>query len=200
MHRKFSILAALALTVCSSQAAIDFTPLVEEYTSQGIVYRKVSFKEESGPISFVPPRGWNVRGGKDLLQLEPPNKNFVEATISATPLSGPVLLDESTVEALKEQLLRGAPATSQAVQIVRCEPNPVPMAPYPSVEIVISYHALGRTFEKSMIFVQAVDTQLIFRLTAPKEDFDPLNQLFRSSIGSWQWRLPKPGGAMTALK
>jgi hypothetical protein len=66
------------------------------------------------------------------------------------------------------------------------------MAPYPSVEIVISYMALGRIFERAVIFVQADDTQLGFRLTAPKEEFDALSQLFRASIGSWQWRQAGP--------
>ena len=192
MYRNFSIVILLLITVCSSPAGIDFTPAVEEYSSQGFVYRKVTLKEEKGLIKFVLPFGWGVRGGKDMLQLNPSHQNLVEATISATPLSQPTPFDDAAVEALKQKVLRDAPPASQSVQLVSCNLNPVPMAPYPSVEIVISYMALGRTFAKSVIFVQADDTQLVFRLTAPKEEFTASSQAFRGSIGSWQWRQPAP--------
>lgn len=193
MYCRFSIGLTLLLgTIYSARAVIDFTPVVEEYTSQGFVYRKVSFKEEKGPIKFVPPLGWNVRGSKDVVQLNPPNRNFVEATISATPLSAPAPFDDARVDALKQQVLRDAPAASQSIQLVRCNLNPVPMAPYPSVEIVISYKTLGRVFEKGVIFVEADDTRLAFRLTAPREEFEGLSQDFRGSIASWQWRQPGP--------
>ena len=197
--RRLLLLIFIAFRV-NAYAAIDFTPAVEEYSSQGFVHRKVTLKEEKGMITFVLPQAWNVRGSKNLLQLSPPNSNFVDASISATPLTGPTPFNDETVEALKQQILRSAPPASQSVGLVRSELNPVPMAPYPSVEIVVSYQALGRTFGKSVIFVQADDTQLVFSLTAPKEEFDSLSQTFRQSISSWQWRQPKPSGPMTASK
>ena len=200
MFRNFSIVTLLLITVCAGRASIDFTPVVEEYTSQGFVYRKVTLKEEKGVIKFVLPFGWSVRGGKELLQLIPPNQNLAEATISATPLSGSAPFDDAAIEELKQKVLREAPPASQSPQLVSSTLNPVPMAPYPSVEIVISYMALGRTFQKGVILVQADDTQLAFRLTAPKQEFNGLSQLFRQSISSWQWRQPKPDGPMTASK
>jgi hypothetical protein len=201
MYSRFTIVTLLLVaTICASQAAIDFTPNVEEYSSQGFVYRRVTLKEDKGLIKFVAPDAWNVRGSKNLLQLIPPNRSFVEATISATPLTGPTPFGDATVEALKQQVLRDAPPTSQSVQLIKCELNPVPMAPYPSVEIVISYTALGRTFGKSVIFVQADDTQLVFCVTAPKEEFDGLSHIFRRSISSWQWRQPNASEPMTASK
>jgi hypothetical protein len=201
MTYRFTVISLLLLaTICSSRAGIDFTPTVEEYASQGFVYRRVILKEEKGVIKFVLPQAWSVRGSKDVLQLSPANHGFAEATISAIALSAPVPLNDVTVEALKQQALRAAPPASQSVQLVRCDLNPVPMAPYTSVGFVISYTALGRTFEKSMIFVQADDTQLVFSLTAPKEEFEGSYQLFRTSISSWQWRQPKTSGPMTASK
>jgi hypothetical protein len=190
MFRIFVIVTLLLAALRSSQASIDFTPVVEEYASQGFVYEKVTLKAEKRVIKFVPPMRWNVRGGKNLLQLNPPGQGFVEATISATPLSSPTPFNDATVEALKQQALSSAPPASQFVQLVRYELNPVPMAPNPSLEVVISYVSLGRTFEKSTIFVQTADLQLVFRLSAPKEEFSTLNQAFRASIGSWQWIEP----------
>jgi hypothetical protein len=201
MYCRFTVISLLLLTtISSSNGGIDFTPAIEEYSSQGFVYRRVTLKEERGPIKFVLPQGWLVRGASGRLQLNPANGGFAEATITASPLTGPAQFNEATMEALKQQALRTAPSASNSVQLIRCEPNPVPMAPYTSVGFVTSYTALGRTFEKSMIFVQADDTQLVFSLTAPKEEFDGLYQLFRTSISSWQWRQPKTSGPMTASK
>jgi hypothetical protein len=187
MSHKFSITLSLALTICSATAAIDLTPTLREYTSEGIIYRQIKLKREGGTITFVPPRDWNVRGGKDRLQLQPPDKNFVEATITAMPLPAPKPFDEPTVKALEQRVLSEAPAGSQSAQVLRREENPVAMGQYLSLEIVISYTTLGRTFQRSAIFVHTPDTELVFRFTAPKEDFALLNAAFRRSIGSWQW-------------
>ena len=76
------------------------------------------------------------------------------------------------------------------------------MAQNPSVQFVISYVTLGQTFQRSVIFINTPDTQLVFRLTAPKADFNALDDVFRRSISSWQWTETKPGqtapGVITA--
>jgi hypothetical protein len=200
---KFSTVLLLALTICSARAAIDFTPTFREYTSHGLIYRQVRLNHETGSITFVPPNGWNVRGGKDKLQLQPPDKNFVEASIAANPLAGPKSFDEPTVKALEQQVVGEAPPGCQSVQIVSRAENPVAMGQYLSLEVVISYTTLGRTFQKSVIFIHTPDTQLVFRFTAPKEDFASFNSLFRRSIGSWEWieqRAVTGPGSATASK
>jgi hypothetical protein len=200
MGRKFSTSLLLALTICSAKAEIDFTPGVNEYTSQGIVYRQVKLKTDTGSIAFVPPRGWSVRGTKDRLQMQPTNKDFAEATATAKPLQKPMPLDEATIETLKQEALSSAPGASTgpaAPQIVSCDQNSV-MGQNPSLEIVVSYNALGRTFQRNVIYVHAPDTQLVFRFTAPKADFAGLNQAFRQSVNSWRWtenNADRPGAA-----
>jgi hypothetical protein len=195
MSPRISILLFLAFTMRAASAAIDLTPTVAEYSSQGFTYRRVTLKQDAGTITFVPPDNWEVRGGKDRLQLQPPNKPLVEATITATTLPAPRPFDEATVRALEQQILAEAPPGSQP-QVLSREENPIAMGQYLSLEVVISYHALGRIFQKSVIFVHAANTQLIFRFTAPREDFAMLNSSFRRCIGSWQWiEPPTPKGA-----
>ena len=195
--RKLLLVATIAFSV-TANAAIDFTPVVEEYTSQGFVYRKVTLRGERGVIRFVPPLGWNVRGTKELLQLYPPNQTLAEATMSARTVSAPISFDAAMIETLEQQALGTAPPTSQAARVVKHELNPIPMGANPSLEIIISYSALGRIFQKSVIIVQVGDQQLVFRLSAPKEHFDALDQAFRRSIGSWQWIEPAASSATVA--
>lgn len=187
MTSRLLFLALLAATICSARAGMDLTPTIREYTSQGFVYRQVKLSQPKEDILFVLPQGWSIRGGKDRLQLQPSNRNFVEALVTATPLAAPQPFDEPTKKALEQRVLTEAPPGSQAVQVVRREENPVAMGPNPSLELVISYVTLGRTFFRSVIFVHTADTQIVFRFTAPKQDFTALNSAFRGSISSWQW-------------
>lgn len=186
MFRRGLIALSLVLTLRSATAGVDLTPRVEDYTSQGIVYRKVNLKTDTGSVTFVPPRSWIIRGGKDRLQMEIPNKQFAEATITAAPLAAPAALDEAAIQALEQQALSAAPPSSSAVEMVRREENPV-MGRNASVEFTISYVTLGHTFHRSVIFLYLPDTQLVFQVAAPKEDFDIIHEAFRRSINSWQW-------------
>jgi hypothetical protein len=186
------------MTVCSVAAEIDLTPSVREYTSQGFVYRQVKLKQDTQDIMFVLPQGWNVRGGKDRLQLQPPSDNFAEGTITANSLAAPKPFDEPTVKALEQQVLSQAPAGSQALQVVRREENPVAMGPNPSLEIVISYATLGHTFHRSVIFVHTTNAQLVFQFTSPIKEFDRFNGDFRRCMSSWQW-INGPAASNTAV-
>ena len=192
MFRRIVSTLLIGLAIGSAEAAIDFAPVIEEYTHAGYNYRKVKFKDEKGIVTYLPPQGWSIRGGGNSAQLNPPDKAFVDAVIVATPLRAPQPFDEATVAALEQQVLSTAPAGSQSVQVVRRQESPVAMGSNLSLEIAISYTALGQAFERSVIFVHTPDTQLVFRFSAPKADFAALHQSFRQSIGTWEYKETNP--------
>lgn len=187
MKRMLPIFLLLAGFRSSAQAQVDLTPSVREYSSQGCVYQQVRLRQAKQDIIFVLPQGWNVRGGADRLHLEPPNKEFADAIITANALPGPKPIDEATAKALQQQVVSEVPPGSHKVEIVRREENPVPMGANPSLELVISYTTIGHIFQRSVIFVHTSDTQFVFRFTSRKEDFGALSSVFRQSIASWQW-------------
>lgn len=191
-------LFVLALTIHQAGAEIDFTPTEREYSAEGFTYRQVTLKDGDGRVAFTPPQRWVVRGDKNRMQLTSPEKSFVEATIQAVPLSAPQRFDEAALKTFEEQALQAAPAGSQSVQIVKREENPVVMGQNLSFGVVISYQALGQTFQRSIVVVNCPDTQLILRFTAPKADYDTFNSDFRRSIGSWEW-INGPTAASTAV-
>jgi hypothetical protein len=178
-----TMLAALA--IASADAAIDFAPAIEEYSNEGFLHRKVTFKAENGIVTFLPPYGWAVRGSQGQAQLTPPDRPFAEATITAAPAAGPQTFDEATIAALEQQVLASVPPASQSLQVVKRQENPVIIGSNLSFEIVISYAVLGKVFERSVIFVNTPGTQVVFRFTAPKPDFPALHEGFRRSINSW---------------
>ena len=199
MFRRLLLLLLTGLTIPSAQAAIDLAPLVEEYSHAGFNYRKVTFKEDKGIVTYTPPQGWTIRGGGNAVQLTPPDKAFVDGVIVATPLRDPQAFDEATVAALEQQVVATAPPGSQGLQVVRRQENPVALGSNPSFEIAISYTVLGRSFERNVIFVNTADTQLVFRFSAPKEDFAALEQRFRQSIGTWEYVETKAAAATATV-
>jgi hypothetical protein len=187
MSPRLYILLFLALSIHAARAAIDFTPTVKEYSAEGFTYRQLTFKNDEGGATLNPPQKWLIRGGKDQLQLSPPDKSFVEMTIQTRPLPAPQSFDEASVKAFEQLATREIPPGSQSIQLLKREENPVALDKDLSLEFVISYQVLGQTFQRSVIFVNSADQQLIFRFTAPKADFVALKGEFLRSINSWQW-------------
>lgn len=194
----------LGVTIHLAVAEIDFTPEVKEYSAQGFIHRELTFRHDKGVVTFDAPQKWLVRGDKAQLQLSPPDKNFVEASIQSMPVPVPPSFDEASLRALEERVLREVPNGSQSVQMLRRLENPVAIGSYPSFEFVLSYQALGYTFHRSVLFVNYPDRQLVFRFTAPKVDFDTFQGQFRVSISSWNWinepERPVGAGPMTSAK
>jgi hypothetical protein len=185
--RTFSKALFLTLLACSARAGIDFTPAVSEYTSQGFVYRRVTLQQRDGAaIHYVPPQGWSVRGDQASLQVLPPNETFAEGAITAKPLAAPAPFDEATVGALEQQVIGALPPGSQSAQVLSRESNPVLIGDSTSYGFVVEYAALGKKFERTVIFVRTATAEITFRLSAPKAAFDRLNAAFRGSIASWQ--------------
>lgn len=200
MFRSFVTLVWLAVAFSSASATIDFTPTVSEFTGEGIVYRRVTFKTDKGSVQFVPPPKWTARGTAERAQLFPPDNKFAEATITARPLEAPPQpWDERTLQALEQQVIGHIPPNSASVEVLSREQKPL-WSQSVGFEIVVGYKALGYTFKRSVLVVRTTDTELTFQFSAPKEEFASLNDQFQRSITSWEWveQKPEPGGAGNA--
>lgn len=175
----FSVVAS------SAYGVIDLTPTVTEYEAHGFKYQQLLFKDDKRTISYEPPQKWAHRGEQTQLQLTPPDKKFAEALIQSIPLKAAEPLDPAGFPKFKEHVLAGVPSGSQMVTTIAEGENRLLVNGAQSFEVVVSYQALGETFQRSVILTNCNDTQLVFRLTARKDDFDALYQAFRRSISSW---------------
>lgn len=184
-------LCILGITA-QARADIDFTPTISRYFNEGAEYTNVSFKDDTRTISLTLPRLWSCRGDASRLQITPPDQSFAEGTLQAVPTKAVAPFNEANVKALEQQVLNGLPPGSQGVTVVSQQENPVLLNQNLSYEFVVSYQALGKTFQRSVIFVNCPEQQLVFRFSAPKSEFDNLNRSFRQSIYSWQWTQPAP--------
>lgn len=174
----------------SAKAGIDLTPAVSEYVAEGAKFQQLTFVHGKQKIQYELPLGWSFEGSPVELRLKPLKKMFAEAIINAAPLIKPQPLDQSTVEALEQHFIAGLPPGSQFVKIERELKNVVALGYNSGFDVTVSYQVMGEKFLRSALFVNLPDTQLIFRFTARKGDFELLQREFRMSIGSWHWLEP----------
>lgn len=194
MIRKCLFLLALWTALQTSKAGIDLTPTPAEYRAEGITIQQLIFKDGKRRISYEPPRQWTYRGGASRLQFTPPDQTFAEGVIEAISAPSAKPFDETTVKALEAQVMSTLPPGSQGATVINRHANPVILNQNLSYEIVVSYQTLGQWFQRSVIFVNCPDTQLVFRLTARKPAFESLSNAFRRSLYSWRWIEPAASG------
>jgi hypothetical protein len=196
-----STIAVVGLaTITSVNAGIDLTPSVTEYSANGFKFQQLNFRDDKRRIEYEFPRGWSFDSNANQLHLKPPQKNFAEATISILPLNKPTPLDESAIKELGQQSIVALPPGSQFVKIEEEAANTVLLDGNASVEVTVSYQTTGEKFVRSTLLVNLPDKQLIFRLTARKDDFQALHREFKASILSWRSIDPEKQGAEVSNK
>jgi hypothetical protein len=156
--------------------------------SEGAEYSSVSFKDDKRTISLTLPRRWSSRGDVSRLRLAPPDQSFAEGVIQALPAKGQPAFDEATIKALEHLVLTSLPPGSQFATVLRREKNPILLGQNLSYGFSVSFQTLGLTFQRSVLFVNCPEQQLVFRFSAPKTVFENLNKSFRQTLYSWQWR------------
>lgn len=196
-HSPIALIVLLA-AAAEIKAEINFTPTLNRYYSEGAEYSSVSFKEEKQTISMDVPRLWSCRGDASRLQFMPPDQSFAEGLVQAAPAKGAQPFDEMTVKALEAQVMSALPPGGQGARVISRLENPVILYQNLSYEFVVSYQTLGQSFQRSVIFVNFPDKQLLFQFTAPKNAFENLNREFRRSIYSWQRTEPVASVATAA--
>src|SRR5437870_1024341 len=93
--RIFILLCSLALAGTAT-ASIEFSANLTEFTGEGVVYQRLTFKDDKRTITYMPPKGWDCSAGGDRLRLTPPKKSLAEAEIRAIPLEKPQPLTDET--------------------------------------------------------------------------------------------------------
>jgi hypothetical protein len=185
--KAFVLLALLARTATAGNS-IEFSSALEKFIGEGIVYPRLVFKDDKRPVYYQPPRDWRCTLDRNSLHLVPPNKSFAEAEISSAALEKPVALDDAAIAGLTQQILATLPPDSQQTSIVKQEHNVVLLNNNPTFELIVSYKLLGDTFERSVFVVNTPKTQILFKFSARKSDFDALYRTFHASILTWEWQ------------
>jgi len=187
MTARSTIILLILTTALAVKGGIDLTPVSNDYVAEGIKHQQLTFHQDKQRIEYAPPSGWKFDASANQIHLAPPQKHFAEATISTVVLNKSQPLDENVRKALREQFMSSLPVGSQFAKVEEEVSNPVLLNGNESFEITASYQSIGEKFFRSALFVNLKDAQLIFRLTARKDDFQALHREFKGSIFSWHW-------------
>jgi hypothetical protein len=202
MLSRTTLALLIATVLTTARAAIELPPTPHESTCEGFTHKELHFKDGKRQAVYQLPKGWAFRPREDGVKLVPPD-SFADAVILAGAQPGSQPLDEKGIEEGKQEFLRTLPPGSQLVTIVSEQRNPVLLDNKPSYEVIATYQLMGEHFVRSALFTKSLDTQVTFRLTARKSDFEKLHQAFRISILSWHW-VDRPDapetGPLTASK
>jgi hypothetical protein len=179
----------LVLLTCAASApgSIDFSPVTGERVLDGIKFQQLIFRENGNRITYEQPRGWSYSGNGASIVFTPPGATQAQATIEQSPLRQTQNFDEATMKSLQEQVLTLVSANNQNAELVSAEKNPIMVNRNETFEVTVSYQSAGTEYQRSVLFLNLPDTQLRFRVTARKQDFEKLHKAFRGSICSWQW-------------
>lgn len=198
---RYTLLALVCVlfSAAASQASIDLTPAIKEYTAEGISFRQLLFNDGNRQITYELPPGWTFRSVDASIKLVPPDNSAADVILQAIALPAPQPFDDNGIAAAREHFLQAMPPAVQSAKIISEGLNTVPFKAGPNYEITGSYQALGETFSRRSLYVNLPDTQLIFRLTARKNQFDGLWRTLRASILTWQW-IERPASRAIAQK
>jgi hypothetical protein len=180
------LLLSLVVSTASASASIDFTPTTGERVLNGIKFPQLIFNQDGRKITYEQPRGWKYTAASAGIKFIPPGVADAQAEIEQSPLPKPQAFDEVTVNALQERVLRSIPPSSQKATLISSQKNPFMVNRHEVLAVIVSYELSGVEFMRSVVFVNLPDTELRFRLTARKQQFEQLNKQFRGSIFSWQ--------------
>jgi hypothetical protein len=194
------VLAALHLT---ASAAIQFSVIAEERSLEGIKFKVLYFKDGARKILYQAPRGWSVAGDSSGLKMTPPDLAQAQGDVSQSPLPAPQAFDAEVMKALQQKAVASAPAGSLKVAVVSEEKSPVKVNGNDTYAVTISYEAFGQEFLMSLLYLNLPETQVCFRATARKPDFEKVHGAMRNSIITWQWvdpPAPPKASSLTVAK
>src|SRR4029077_14414566 len=113
----------LPLHVLMAGDLIEFSAVLHDFSGEGVVYKRLLFKDNNRTIFYQPPKGWRCMTVDNQLRLIPPATTFAEGRIESRALEKPVPIDEKTAKKLTQQVITGTRPGSQQIVIVKQEQN-----------------------------------------------------------------------------
>lgn len=180
------LLCLAGFCVTARAVTIDFTPIETERTTDGVVFKQLTFYYPGGFVTYEQPMHWKVRGDSSGLRLTPETQQ-ASAQIEQSALPAPMPWDENTQKTFRAQALASAPQGSIEVAFVADEQTPVRINSQETYGVTFSYKFFGQDYQANVLFVNFENTQLRFRTVAPKKDFENIFRAFRGSLFTMQW-------------
>ncbi|MGH8092244.1 MAG: hypothetical protein ACREIF_02055 [Chthoniobacterales bacterium] len=165
---------------------LNLSPESELFELDGMKLSQLTFNNgASGKASYQPPRNWKYAGGKDELDLRPPNLS--QANVKITKVASQSFsLDDQGREELKQATLRSLPEGSQDIEVMSEELDPLQIDGKHTYLVEASYLFFGEKFVCYSLILDRKPEAMKFRLSCREKDYQELRAAFARSLYSWQ--------------
>jgi hypothetical protein len=181
------IAAALTLAAITGQADINFVPIPSYYESDGIHFPNITFRDRSGPVTYLPPAGWRTVGDAERCSLYPPKSTRADASISAMSNAGaPTALTAEKLQQYAVVARTLLPKESSNVQFLHATYNPFRICGRATGEFVFEIVISGQRRRVSCLLIPREHDIIRFVLVAPPEEFDEFRAEFHRSLYTLQ--------------
>lgn len=146
----------------------------------------VEFKDDKAKVTFQPPAGWEVAGGRTKLSLTPPNPEevIVEMRIDKVDMA-----DSSADEDLEKWSAHLLPKFATQIEITGRNASPFTLRGHPSREFVFSYVFQARRFSTSVALVDISPVQRVsLVVTASPAKFKVVRESAIRSMFTFGWQ------------
>ena len=183
---RHAILAAVIALAPLPTAALDLTPHLGFRELEDVKIPVVELADGAAKVSFQPPAGWQVSGGRSLLTFTPPipNEVIVELridTVSPADPKEPLGLDKWCRKFL--------PMLATQIALAGEAASPFTLKGLPSHEHTYTYAYQARRFVTSVAVVDLSPKQrLSLVVTAYPENFKATYELAVQTLSSFDWK------------
>jgi hypothetical protein len=175
----------VAVATAKTLAEVDLTPNPSWGEIDGVRFANVTFRSGQGRITYIPPRGWKLLGGRGRLTLHSPDAAKAEASITVEMNHAPaVYLDETGIQEKVDALTKRLPREATCIEVLAAAADSLRIDGCDALSVALRYHFFGQTFRNQVILVP-VDSKL-WRLefTSLNHQFDRAYEPFRQSLYS----------------
>jgi hypothetical protein len=175
----------VAVATATTLAEVDLTPIPSSYEVEGARFANVTFRDGQGKITYTPPQGWRLQGGRGRLTLTSPDAAQAEATITVETVRGSAISDDKAgIQEQVDALARRLPRDATEVKVLAAEANPLKIDGCDTLAVSFRYQLFGQTF-RSQVILLPVGSEL-WRLEFASRDrqFERAYEPFRQSLYS----------------
>jgi hypothetical protein len=180
------ILLILGLTL-SARAELNLSPEPVSFELDGVTLNRLAFENGTNDkATYQPPADWKYSGGKNQLDLQPPNLTQASIKVVKLPADFAISFDTEGRTGLEERTIGGLPEGSGQIRIEAEEVSPLKIDGKETYLVELSYVCYGEKFACYSLFLDRKPEPINFRLSCREKDYANLREMFQRSLFTWE--------------
>jgi len=176
----------VAVATATMRAEVDLTPTPSVYEIDGARFANVTFRDGLDKVTYTPPTGWRLQGGRGRLSLVPADFAQAEGTITVEAAAPKSAAGERTAQEWADTLVQRLPREITAREVLEAVPNPLKISGFDTFVVTLRYQLYGQVFRSQTILMPVGAVLWRFEFTARDHQFDRAYEPYRISLYSLQ--------------